>query len=98
MSTVISAVGEATGLKPTDEVIAQGLMALGKVKIMTYCTALVESFTPEVRQILGSHLQEALAAHQRMTDLAVKRGWYKADASPHELLQQAVAQAQPLLQ
>jgi similar to spore coat protein len=98
MSTVISAVSEATGLKPEDEVIAQGLLAGAKMKAMAYCTALLESATPEVRHLLQTHLQEALAGHERMVHLAVKRGWYKADASPEDLVQQAIQLAQPVLQ
>jgi similar to spore coat protein len=97
MSTVLSAVSEATGLKPSDQVIAQGLLAGGKMKVMAYATALCESATPEVRHLLSGHLQAALAGHERMIKLAVKRGWYKADASPQELLAQAVKQAQPVV-
>jgi similar to spore coat protein len=98
MSTVMSAVGEATGLKPNDQVITQALLAGAKIKVMAYAGALVEAATPEVRHMLQEHLQAALAGHERMIKLAMNRGWYKADASPEQLLQQAIQQAQPVIQ
>lgn len=98
MSTVLSAVGEATGLKPDDKVIAGALLAGAKVKAMAYCGAALESTNPEVRHVFTSHLQASLAAHERMTKLMMQRGWYSADASAQELLQEAVTQAKPVLQ
>ena len=97
MSTVLSAVSEATGLKPSDQVIAQGVLAGGKAKVLAYTAALCESATPEVRHLLSGHLQAALAGHERMIKLAVERGWYKVDGTAQELLAQAVEQAQPVL-
>ena len=98
MTTVLSAVGEATGLKPDDKVIAGALLGGAKVKATAYCGAVLESTNPEVRHLFTTHLQEALTAHERLTKLMVQRGWYSADSSAQELLQEAVKQARPVLQ
>lgn len=97
MSEVLSAVGEATGLKPNDVVIAHGLLTAAKMKSMAYCGAVLESNTPEVRHLLTTQLQAALAGQERIAKLANERGWYKAQAQPDELLKQALTYAKPVL-
>ncbi len=98
MNSAMSAIGEAAGMKPGDEVIALGALAAAKMKAQAYCMCLVEAKSPELRHLFQTHLQDALAEHERWTQLVTKRGWYKADASPQELLQQAVEMAKPALQ
>lgn len=98
MSTVISAIGEATGMKPDDQAIALGALAMAKMKALYYTMCLVETTTPELRHLFHTHLQDALTEHERFTSLVVKRGWYKAHATPEELVRQAVQVAQPVLQ
>ncbi|MDF2629602.1 MAG: spore coat protein [Symbiobacteriaceae bacterium] len=98
MSQVLSAVGEATGLKPEDQVIAQGMLQGAKSKASAYCLAICETVTPELRHLLTTHLNDALAGQERLSKLAQSRGWYKAAAEPLELVKQAVKQAQPVLQ
>ena len=96
--TVMSTIGAATGMKPSDEVIAQGMVSAAKLKAISYCTALLETTTPELRHIFHTHLQNALAEHAQCSKLVIDRGWYKAQAAPQELVAQAVQQAQPVLQ
>lgn len=98
MSTVLTAVGEATGLKPTDEVIAHGLLAGAKMKVLALTAALAEATTTEVRHLLTTQLQDAVAGHERMIKLAEKRGWYKGTATPEEQLKAALKLAQPVVQ
>ncbi|HYF81091.1 MAG TPA: spore coat protein [Symbiobacteriaceae bacterium] len=98
MTTVLSAVGEATGLKPDDQVIAQGMLAGAKSKASAYCLAICETVTPELRHLFTTHLNDALAGQERLSKLVQSRGWYKATAEPAELVKQAVKQAQPVLQ
>ena len=98
MTTVLSAVSEATGLKPDDSVIAQGLLTGAKFKAVAYCGAVCESTTPELRHLLSTHLEESLTGQERLSKLVVQRGWYKAQAEPNEMLRQAVQQAKPVLQ
>ncbi|HWI60208.1 MAG TPA: spore coat protein [Symbiobacteriaceae bacterium] len=98
MTTVLSAVGEATGLKPDDQVIAQGMLVGAKIKSAAYCAAICESVSPDLRHMLTTHMNDSLAGHERLTKLAQQRGWYKAASEPAELVKQAVKQAQPVLQ
>lgn len=98
MSTVMGAIGEATGMKPSDQVIATGALAAAKMKALFYCQSLLECSTPELRQIMQTHLQEAIAEQQRCADLMIKRGWYQAQADADSLVGQAVQFAQPALQ
>lgn len=97
MATIMSAIGEATGLKPGDDVIGLGMLTMAKSKAMAYAAALVETATPELRHLFSQHLSDALAEHERCTKLAVERGWYKAYDGPDALLQQAVTDAQTSL-
>lgn len=95
ISPVLSTIGEAAGVKPDDSVIAQGAILGCKMGAMAYCTALLESATPELRHILRTHLQDELAEHERLTKLAAKKGWYKPDDKPEAILQQALKNAMP---
>ncbi|HYF94258.1 MAG TPA: spore coat protein [Symbiobacteriaceae bacterium] len=98
MATVLSAVGEATGLKPDDSVIAQGMLSDAKFKAVAYCGAVCESTTPELRHLLSTHLSEALTGQERLAKMVVQKGWYKAQSEPADLVKQAVQQAKPVLQ
>ena len=97
MPSMLSQITEATGMKPSDEIIGHAALMGSKTKATAYTAALVESITPSLRQILNTHLNETIAEHQRASQLALKKGWYKAAAKPEELLQQAVELAQPVL-
>jgi spore coat protein CotF len=98
VSEVLSAVGEATGLKPTDNVIAHGLASAAKMKAMAYCQAALEATTPEVRHLLTTQLEAALAGQERIAKIMVERGWYDAQKQPGELLNQALEFSKPVLQ
>ena len=98
MSTVMGAIGNATGMKPDDSVIAGAALSAAKMKAGAYLTCLLETTTPELRQILSTHLQDAITEHQRWSELCIKRGWYKAEAPAEELVAQAVKGATPVLQ
>lgn len=97
VSTVMSAIGEATGMKPDDRVIALGALAAAKMKTMAYCGALLECASPDLRHLLTTHMNDTLAEHERCTQLAIERDWYKAYAGATELVKQAIQDAQPVL-
>lgn len=97
MTTVMSAIGEVAGVKPTDEVIGLAAVTAAKMKAQVYLAAILETTTPELRHIYSTHLQDVLTEHERYSALAVKRGWYKAHASAGEILSQAVQQAEPVV-
>lgn len=90
MTTVMSAIGEATGMKPGDDIIALGMLSAAKMKAQMYCMTLLEAANPEVRHIFTTHMQDAMAEHERWSKLCVQKGWYRAHSSPQELLQQAI--------
>jgi|GEM_PF-1251486 len=98
MSTVMSAIGEAIGMKPEDRVIAEGLLTSSKLKATAYLKAVLETASPDLRHILTTHLTDALAEHERCTQLAIQRGWYKAYATPDELVEQALHDAYNVLE
>jgi spore coat protein CotF len=98
VSEVLSAVGEATGLKPNDAVIAHGMADAAKMKCIAYLGAVLESTTPEVRHLLTTQLETSLAGQERIAKLVVGRGWYAAQKQPDELLTQALEFAKPVLQ
>jgi len=79
-------------------VIAESLLTASKVKATAYCTAILETASPDLRHILTTHLTDALAEHERCTQLAIQRGWYKAYASPEELVAQALHDAHNVLE
>lgn len=97
MSTVMGAIGEATGMKPEDTSIVIGAMNAAKAKASFYLMSLLEASTPELRQILSTHLQDAINEHHRWAELAIKRGWYKANDSAEGLVQHAVQLSEPVL-
>lgn len=98
MATVMGAIGEATGVKPDDSVIAMGAIGAAKLKAGFYLTALLESASPELRHLFQTHLQDTINEQHRWADLAIKKGWYKACGTPDDLLQDAYKKAQQALQ
>ncbi|MGE5672896.1 MAG: spore coat protein [Mycobacterium leprae] len=97
MSTVMSALGEMTGMKPGDDIIVQTGMVTAKSKAQLYLAAILECTNPELRQLFTTHLQDTLAEHQRYTEMALKHGWYKAEAGADQLITQALGQAKATL-
>lgn len=98
MSTVMSAIGEAVGMKPDDRVIAESLLNTAKLKATAYCMAILETTSPDLRHILMTHLTDALTEHERCTQLAIQRGWYRAYDTPDQLVQQALHDARHVLE
>lgn len=98
MSTVMSTISEATGLKPDDDVIALAAVSACKAKAKSYLRASMECTSPGLRHIFNTHLHATMTEHEVLSALAIKRGWYKATASAEELVQQAVTYAEPVIQ
>ena len=97
MSTIMSAVGEATGLKPDDSVIATGLMVAAKAGAVAYCTALVSATNPEVRHLFSELMQSSITGEERISKLVTARGWDNPQASPQEMLQNTMKLAKPIV-
>ncbi|MFZ5813699.1 MAG: spore coat protein [Bacillota bacterium] len=98
MTTVMSAIGEATGMKPDDKVIGLGLMAAAASKAQGYLTAALTTTTPELRHVMLTHLQDALNEHEQVTRLAIKKGWFQPHLPVDQLIRESAAFAQPMMQ
>lgn len=89
MPNIAGTIKELTGLKPDEQTIALGLMSSGKTMAAFYTAAVLESANPELRHLFTTHLNDALQGHERISRLAIERGWYPAQGDPEELVRQA---------
>jgi spore coat protein CotF len=85
--------GTTTGIKPSNVAVAQGLIGDAKLKSLTYCLSTLESTTPQVRKVFENLLTDTLHEQERLSQFVTGHGWYKSEASPEELMQQALSQA-----
>ncbi|MCR8848213.1 spore coat protein [Rossellomorea sp. SC111] len=68
-----------TGMKAlTDQVVAMDLLIAAKSGVRNYAMAVTESGSPEVKEMLTKHLEEALDLHEQISSYMVERGWYHA--------------------
>jgi spore coat protein CotF len=92
-----SIIGNDDDFKINDQVIANDTIAGLKGASMAYLGATLESATPEVRRMYGDFLNQCVMAHEGMTGLAVKKGWYKPYLAPEEQITETFKQAQWVL-
>ncbi|MCM3364586.1 spore coat protein [Niallia sp. Sow4_A1] len=62
----------------TDQIIATDLLISVKSGIRNYSMAITETVHPEIKEILGRHLDEALDMHERLSSYMAEKGWYHA--------------------
>ncbi|MCJ8009038.1 spore coat protein [Lederbergia wuyishanensis] len=62
----------------TDQVVAMDLLIAAKSGVRNYAMAVTEAGTPEIKEILTRHLEEALDMHEQITNYMVENGWYHA--------------------
>ena len=55
--------------------------------------ATLVSATPEVQRMFSEFLTQSIMSHESLTNLAIKKGWYKPYQSPDEQITQAYEQA-----
>lgn len=60
----------------TDQVIAMDFLISAKSGIKMYAVAVTESATPEIKAVMHTHLQEAIATHGVITAYLMQRGLY----------------------
>jgi spore coat protein CotF len=72
-----------------NEVIANDMLAGAKAAASAYLTATLEAATPELKALYSGSLNEILAAHAGLTNLALNKDWYK----PYEMPEQQLAEA-----
>lgn len=83
--------GEA---KLNDAVIANDMIAGAKGMATGYLISALEAATPEVRNLFMTNVNQIVQSHQALTELAVKKGWYKPYQAPLEQLQDTFAYSQ----
>ncbi|MFD4704052.1 spore coat protein [Gottfriedia sp. NPDC057948] len=62
----------------TDQVVAMDLLISAKSGIRNYAMAVTEAGTPEIKEILTRHLEEALNMHEQISTYMAEKGWYHA--------------------
>lgn len=68
----------------TDQVIATDFLISTKSGIRNYALAITEAATPELRAVLKEQLRDTVAAHEKITNFMIAKGFYH----PHELSEQ----------
>lgn len=69
-----------------DEIIAGNMLASAKSAADAYLNATMISTTPELRAVYSSSLNQIVAGHSALTELAVNHGWEKPYNPPAEQL------------
>jgi similar to spore coat protein len=68
-----------TGMKAlTDQVVATDLLIAAKSGVRNYAMAITETGSPEIKEVMTKHLEEALDLHEQISSYMVERGWYHA--------------------
>ncbi|MDQ0255261.1 hypothetical protein J2S74_002643 [Evansella vedderi] len=62
----------------TDQVVAMDLLVSAKSGVRNYAMAVTEAGTPEIKEILTRHLEEALELHEQISNYMIEKGWYHA--------------------
>lgn len=62
----------------TDQIIASDLLLSTKSGVRNYAVALTEASSPQVRQTLRRHLEDAIVAHEQVSAYMAAKGWYQA--------------------
>lgn len=93
MSLINNIMGSET-LKMSDQIIANDSIMGLKGLSAAYLTSTLESSTPEIRRLFSEYLSQSIVAHETMTGLAVKKGWYQPYINPEEQLAQIYKQSE----
>jgi len=62
----------------SDQVVAMDLLISAKSGVRNYAMAVTEAGTPEIKEILIRHLEEALDMHEQISSYMAEKGWYHA--------------------
>lgn len=68
----------AQGQNLSEQIIAADFLNGIKSGIKSMATALTEAASPEVRQVLRNHLNDALNVHEQFTNYMQSKNWYDA--------------------
>ena len=90
------AVKNATAIN--DEVIAGNMLSGTKGMATAYFNATVTTPTPELRAIYASNLNQTIAGHSALTELAVNKGWEAPYNPPTQQLSDEAVKATNTIQ
>ncbi|MDM5340342.1 spore coat protein [Fictibacillus enclensis] len=62
----------------SDQVVAMDLLIAAKSGVRNYAMAVTEAGTPEIKEMLTRHLEEAIEMHEQVSSYIVEKGWYHA--------------------
>lgn len=93
-SLVDTLMGGVTEGKLNNTVIANDMLAAAKAGAAAYLMASLESATPEIKNLFFTNVSQLAQDHAAMTDLALKKGWYKPYQSPDEQLKETYTYSQ----
>ncbi len=62
----------------TEQVIATDFLLATKTAIKNYASALSETASPQVRDVLRRHFDAAVASHEKITSYMMDKGYYHA--------------------
>ena len=74
-----------------DKYIALSMLGSAKASATGYMAAILESATPEIRNLYSNFCTQCTQSHEASTGLAIERGWYHAYGDPKAQLQEIVA-------
>ena len=60
----------------TEQVIATDLLIAAKAGVWNYSVAISETATPEVREVLRRHLDNAIDSHEKIMNFMIEKGYY----------------------
>jgi similar to spore coat protein len=76
MNTILESM---TGMNVlNDQTIANDLLIASKTGVRNLAYAITETASPEVRQILKKHLDEAIDSHNKVFNYLQNKNWYDA--------------------
>ena len=74
MTNMIQKIAGLSGM--TDQVIATDFLISAKSAVRNLTFALTESVTPEARDVLREQLNDAIEAHERISQYMIAKGYY----------------------
>ncbi|WP_066634254.1 spore coat protein [Desulfolucanica intricata] len=99
MASLINALmGGGDEKQLNNAIIANDMLAGSKAAAAAYLTASLEAATPEIKNLFFNHVTQATQGHQAITELALKKGWYKPYQSPDEQLKETFTYSQTFTQ
>ena len=76
---MLTIIEKLTGMdKMTDQVIATDFLIAAKCGLRSYATAITETHSPRLREVLINQLNDLITTHEAITDYMMSKGYYHA--------------------